>query len=338
MLPKNGSSSITFGTPPSIGPKRAGHTDEIAERVLRWVFRYRRLAEPEDPCATVPCERCFDIHRPTVAAFVAAGRPIHFVLPAFPAKSPNPGKVLGTLPDLAERLAVEFLQSMCEHIGRFHEPGASITICSDGHVFADLVGVSDLDVSAYGAELKKVIAATGGGAIDTYSLDDVFGRQPYDQSRALLDRDWATPLPELRERVRRDPTWTTLFNGIHRFVFEDAAALNPDQSRTKLRDAAKDVAYGVIARSNAWSRIVESAFPGAVRLSIHPQPVHSPKIGLHLVPTRDAWLTPWHGTALHDGNGLALVKRAEAESLAAQMVWRHNRPSHFVAASAPHRR
>lgn len=48
----------------------------------------------------------------------------------------------------------------------------------------------------------------------------------------------------------------------------------------------------MIQRSNAWSRLLERTFPDSVRLSIHPQFRVSAKIGVRLVDSADAWLTP----------------------------------------------
>src|SRR5205807_2343539 len=66
--------------------------------------------------------------------FVLADEPVHFVLPAFPVKSPSRRKTFGPLPDLAEELALSFLQSVCDEVADVHRPGAKITICSDGRV------------------------------------------------------------------------------------------------------------------------------------------------------------------------------------------------------------
>jgi pyoverdine/dityrosine biosynthesis protein Dit1 len=115
------------------------------------------------------------------------------------------------------------------------------------------------------------------------------------------------------------------------FLLEDAATLQPDVSRNSLRQQCKDRAYELVRRSNAWSRLVAETFPDAVRLSIHPQPCHSEKIGFHLIRTTDNWLTPWHGAAVEVADGVVLVKRWEAEKLRASLVRRHGRPSHFVA-------
>lgn len=42
-------------------------------------------------------------------------------------------------------------------------------------------------------------------------------------------------------------------------------------------------------------------------------------------------LTPWHGVAMEAADGMCLMKRSKAEDLNASLVWRNNRPSHFVA-------
>lgn len=299
--------------------------------ILDLLFRYRRAQSAADPCVANPCAECYGAHEKKARAFVAAGRPIQFVLLAFPAKSPNPAKTLGRLPDLAERLALNFLQVVCDQIRHYHAPGAQVIICSDGHVFSDLVSVSDPDVTAYRDELLRVFDAWELGSLAHYSLADAYGTIPFPDAREALLRDWATPLPVIRERVMADADARALFNGIHRFMFEDRIVARPRESRSKARGFAKDAAYRVTQRSNAWSDLVADAFPGMLRLSIHPQPCHSPKLGIHLIPTRDAWLTPWHGVALDDGEQFTLVKRAAAERTGASLVTRNGRPSHYVA-------
>jgi hypothetical protein len=65
--------------------------------------------------------------------FVKAGKPVDSCLPAFPFKSANKVyKVLGDLPDKAEELALERLNTMCVRIKDVYKPGARVTIISDG--------------------------------------------------------------------------------------------------------------------------------------------------------------------------------------------------------------
>lgn len=306
-----------------------------ARDILDIVFRFRRLASPSSPCSAQPCEECYEPHEGKVAGSIGSGEPVRFVIPAFPAKSPNPTKVLGPLPDRAERIALEFLQSCCDEIGRLYPPGARVTICSDGHVFGGTVGVTDEEISSYRRELAAIIDRCGFGSVGLYSLQDAFGGRSPGEMRDCLLRAYAEPLPSLRARIRSDMDLRRQFNGVHRFLLEDESALRPLVSRNRLSEECKTRAQQVIQGSNAWSKLIGERFPGAVRLSIHPQPSHAPKIGFHLVSTRDNWLTPWHGVALEVSDGLVLAKRYQAEHINATLVRRDHRPSHFVA---PHLR
>jgi pyoverdine/dityrosine biosynthesis protein Dit1 len=306
-----------------------------ARDILDIVFRFRRLASPSGPCSARPCEECYGPHQEKVVSSVGSGEPVRFVIPAFPAKSPNPTKVLGPLPDRAERIALEFLQSCCDEIGRHYPPGARVTICSDGHVFGGTVGVTDEEVSRYRRELAAIIDRCGFSSVSLYSLHDAFGGESIDEMRDCLLRAYGEPLLSLRSRIRSDMDVRRQFNGVHRFLLEDESALRPQVSRNRLSEACKTRAQEVIRASNAWSRLISERFPGAVRLSIHPQPSHAPKIGFHLVSTRDNWLTPWHGVALEVSDGMVLAKRYQAERINATLVRRDHRPSHFVA---PHLR
>lgn len=68
--------------------------------------------------------------------FVIAGTQVKMCLPAFPFKSANKVyKVFGTLPDKAEELALERLNTMCIRTGNVYPPGAKLTIISDGLVY-----------------------------------------------------------------------------------------------------------------------------------------------------------------------------------------------------------
>jgi pyoverdine/dityrosine biosynthesis protein Dit1 len=301
----------------------------LATRVLRLIFSRRRLGSPST-CA-VGCEACILPHLHKTEAFIRRGSPVHLVLPAFPAKSANPRKVLGPLPDMAEVVALTFLQNLCTRIRTFYAPGARLTICSDGRVFSDLVGVDDEAVSAYGRELRVILEQLGADALDVYNLEERFGEAGYDDMRAALTTTFARPIEGIRAQIAAGGQAQTTFNGIARFLFEDAVARDPATSRSQARKLTKERAYHVIQRSDAWSALVERAFPDALRLSIHPQPAHAEKIGIHLVETLDNWLTPWHGAAVKVGGRYVLMKRYHAERLGASLVHGGIRPSHFVA-------
>ena len=76
---------------------------------------------------------------PVIDQFVIAGTRVEMCLPAFPFKSANKVyKVFGILPDKAEELALERLNTMCRRIRDIYAPGAKLTIISDGLVYNGL--------------------------------------------------------------------------------------------------------------------------------------------------------------------------------------------------------
>lgn len=304
----------------------------VARRVLKLIMLHRKVLDSETHCpANAPCPQCLALHLPKLHYFISQQRPIEMLLPAFPAKSPNYHKVLGTLPDLGEEIALTFLQSLCDDIRQVYAPGARLKICADGRVFADLVRVSDADVSAYNVELKRLIATLGCADVEVVNLEDLIEPTSFDAARAWITARYAEPLAELKAKVRDTTHHRALFNGIHRFMIEDALALEPGKSKSRVKEESKAVAYEVIRRSNAWTRLLAEEFPHALRLSIHPQHPHSAKIGLRITRAADDWLTPWHGVVLLRDNDYLLMKREQAEEMGAKLVEKDGRPSHFVA-------
>lgn len=258
----------------------------------------------------------------TIRQSIRRDEPIPMVILGFPAKSPNREKTLTEDPDLGEVEGLKRLDALCARVRRLYPRGAKIVVCSDGHVFSDLVGVADRVVDRYQQTVCEIIEQFRLSTLSTFSLTNVYGTKPCDLMRAKLMGDFGEPLEEIRVRSKSDPAAGALFNGIHRFLFEDMAVADRRSSRSQVRNRAKGVAYQVVQRSQAFSRLVEERFPSAVRLSIHPQPSSSWKIGVRLLPSDDRWATPWHNVALRDysreGN-LRLVPRREAIRLGAEL-------------------
>jgi pyoverdine/dityrosine biosynthesis protein Dit1 len=319
---------MSLNAPLSDPPPGVAKT-ETAKRILRTLFRHRRLQPGAGACAESPCEQCLGLHLPKVRRFVMGDEPVHFLLPSFPAKSPNRRKVLGILPDMAEELALKYLERVCREITEQYPPGARVTICSDGRVFSDLVGVAERDVTEYGRAIVSMLEQTGARSLDTLDLEDLFEIDDEAALREQLCAHYADSLATIEERVRTYEHHRTLFNGIHRFLFEDRLAIETGKSRTRLRNEARERALRVMQRSEAWGRLIQERFPMALRLSIHPQPPHSDKVGILLGDAEDTWLTPWHGVALKEHGRFRLVRRHEAEALGAEVVRRAGRASHY---------
>ena len=310
---------------PLVDPPVNPEATKVAREILGLVFRHRRLLPDAGSCdrskGGEPCEQCLEPHLPLVRRFVGAGLPVHFVLPAFPAKSPNPEKVLGRDPDMAEELSLVFLEGLCGEIREIYPPGARITICSDGMVFSDLVGVADTDVKSYGERIGRMIEELQLGSLETFHMQDLYDEASTgEQMRESLCSHYAESSEAIRERLHSNESQKSLFNGIQRFLFEDRAVMEPEKSRTRVREECKTRTYEVVRRSDAWGRLVADCFSASLRFSIHPQPAHSEKIGILLAESQDVWLTPWHSVALEENGKFRLIKRREAEELGASVV------------------
>ncbi|HCR1367789.1 TPA: paerucumarin biosynthesis protein PvcA [Pseudomonas aeruginosa] len=305
--------------------------DTLPARVLKELLLYRRRYPEHRQSASEADEirRIEQVQLPRIAAFIEAGEPIEFVLPAFPAKSPNPGKVLDSRPDMAERLSLSFLNHLCQRIQLFYAPGAKITVCSDGRVFGDLVRIG----GAYQDALRLMIEEIGATHIGVFNLEDVRAfeaqRDNHEQLRQLLIDDYAEPLESIRETLLASEEGLLLYRAITRFLYEDGLTPDYQGSKTALQRDAKERAYGVIQRSWAWGALLADQFPRAIRLSIHPQPADSLKFGIHMMPTRDDWLTPWHGVAVNTEDRFVLMKRSEVLELGGELVQINGQPSHY---------
>lgn len=123
--------------PPTTNDKMEGPNEtevsEISNRILDVILEYS--LNKFDSTAEL-----HNAGRPkflaVISRFVRTRQKVVMCLPAFPFKSANKvEKVLGTLPDKAEELALGRLNTMCATIGQFYEPGAELTIISDGLVY-----------------------------------------------------------------------------------------------------------------------------------------------------------------------------------------------------------
>ncbi len=299
--------------------------DGRARWVLHRLMSQRRL-HPGLSSASITEDQLAP-HLEIVRSALASDQPLELVLPAFPAKSPNPEKVLGKLPDMAELVALRSLQRLCDDLTALHPPGVRLHLCSDGLVFADVVGVADADVTAYGEALDAILSDLP--SLTRVDLSHLFGEATPAQARARLLAGWSETAEELHQKIESTPALAHQLDGLHRFLFEDAVGVGSEQSRTQLRKHARELAFETLRRSRAWGRLLATCFPHAVRLTIHPQPLVSEKIGIHFVPTADAWLTPWHGAALVEKDGFQLVKVKLALENGATIVHRDGRASHL---------
>jgi pyoverdine/dityrosine biosynthesis protein Dit1 len=306
--------------------------EDVARRVLRELLACRRQFPRTDASIADEEHLVAATQLPRLRHFIERNARIDFILPAFPTKSPNPRKVLGHLPDMAEKIALQFLERLCQHIKSLYAPGARIVICADGHVFADLIRVRDNIVESYQQAMKRHVDTTHDGCLELVNLTDLdtVAFDSHDRLRQRLVDEHAEPLGLIKTRLMNNEQDLLLYRSITRFLFEDGLLPDYNGSRTALQRDARQRAVGVIQRSWAWGNLLAQCFPDAIRLSIHPQPAASLKIGIHMLPTRDDWLTPWHGVATRVNGRFVLMKRSEAERMGGRLMKVDGAPSHYV--------
>jgi len=310
---------------------------KLSLQIINILFNRRRLLDGQERLAA-DSYREYEPHVETIKYSVSQGIPLILILPGFPAKSPNRKKTLGPLPDLAEKYAIQNLLHLCNEIKSIYTPGAKIKICSDGRVFSDLVLIDEKDVTHYGEHLKAYTLEHFKNTFEFFNLDDIFQKMnDFDMMREELLIRYGESIESLRKRCKTDKSAETMYKGITRFIFEDYSGLEEfsSNSRSFIQRKARSVAYRVIQRSNAWSRLLEQSFHNIVRLSIHPQLRVSNKIGVFLVETQDCWQTPWHSVAVKQAGRIRLMARKDAEKQGL-LAFEGGYPSHFEILEPDH--
>lgn len=304
---------------------------DTTQKILALLIAYRRthagMSNDDD------LEAVCRAHGPVIERFVRQGAPLHAILPAFPCKSPSPGKVLGRLPDMAERRSLIFLDELFQDIAALHAPGASLSICSDGRVFAECLDIPDVEISAYADALKAMCAEEGCRHIDFFQLEDVpayrhLAHDPEGLRQALL-RDHGQSPEALRASLLTTAQGKAMYCALTRFMLEDRADDIACTSRTQAQKRARSRALWTLSCSEAWGQLLAEQWPDALRLSIHPQMPDAPKLGIRLLDGADDWLTPWHATLLDDPGGPRLLHRRQLDESCLVPVLKDGRPSHF---------
>lgn len=298
--------------------------DVQALRMITILMKYQRRSTVNAlNCSRLTCPSCQKHPKNIIQQAILTQQPLTLILPAFPAKSANRQKTLSEQPDLGERMGLINLDKLCQSLHQLHQPGVRLIICSDGRVFNDLVLVDNADVEIYQQGLEKIIKEEKLDYLSLFSLDDVYTNLDFAAMRVQLMLDFGESLEQLKQRIRTNSDALYLFNGIHRFIVEDQLALKPHQSKNQTRLQAKETAYNVVRRSNAWSKLLAAHFPHALRLSIHPQPCGSEKFGIQFLPASNSWATPWHNVLLKNREHWQLIKRIDAEKLGARLNHDH---------------
>ncbi|RMZ77957.1 hypothetical protein DV738_g4111, partial [Chaetothyriales sp. CBS 135597] len=281
-----------------------------------------------------------------IEKFVAAGTRVETCLPAFPFKSANKVyKVLGTLPDKAEELALERLNSMCARIREVYAPGAKVTIISDGTTYNDLLSISDRDTWAYGEALRKMAKQKKFGYIDFARMKDLLDIPLPDQLREityvanctnfrrLLLNKYSRPDFDIDHEIATNPDTKLTYLGYRRFLESDLKhiyTLGENRTNHAYKKDVKYLAKQMLIRGYAFAGAVRNAFPNHLRLSIH-ESVGGHKVSMSLLNTKTGYTTPWHcSVALLEGGEWISAPMGDFKSdPRLELIYEDGRPSYF---------
>jgi pyoverdine/dityrosine biosynthesis protein Dit1 len=340
----------------------SGHTksptdlSDSTHRILERVLANRKVqAVPGEPADT-PEDFRGTLFAARIEAAVRSGKPIPFLVPAFPFKVPALHKTFGgPHADFAEEASVQHLNRFLRGIEDVYAPGANLTIASDGHVFrvvwSSWYDVTEADVIQYQSDLRSYIAKVGAqDKITIWDLADAYPDDSIDAKRARMVAAHV-PFEETIRRVRQPGTVenaqyvgqmgyfyhdgfesTRRFEAVERLLAEMGVTGADPRSNSSLVRVAKWLAQKSIHLTEAWGARFEREFPDMARISVHDyRREFRLKVGFYMTPAREMNVTPWHGVmVLHRRTGqMELMFRRDAEARGYTLIEENGRPNRY---------
>ena len=238
-----------------------------------------------------------------ISKFIHNKRPIEFVLPSFPGKSPNINSSFDGTFGYEEKYSINVIQKMLNDIKNIYPFGAKIYIIHDGHLFTDLsITRSDEELHRYIAEFRKNINPN----IISVSLLDLTQSKSYSEARNKFKRTYVNSLNEKElsgDLVQKEILFTKI-------EFESQITNNEFVSKNQLQMKAKEIAKQSLLRKNGLSICIDEKYRDAIRLSIHYQNQNSHKLGFKLIDKAINLGSPWFNIIYECSNGdIILGKR-----------------------------
>ena len=301
---------------------RAHLVEEIVDFLIRSVVAAKALELSDDGGKTKLREWVLDR--------VSQDRPLKMVLPAFPGKTPNLDKVMGTMPDYAEYASIVSLAEACQRLSEMYLPGAQVTLFSDYHTFQDYVGIKLDNHYNYRCELEAMVRNVGAQRYITirslkdfpefeglpeaaymHRLREVFGNRDFEAELASSER--------FGKKMESDNKFKHDLAGLRGFMLKDQGPVLQQRGLTgKAADKeALAMAKGMMIQGKALTKFTEKYYPlpEYLRLSIHAHPFDGKKFTVLLLPcevpsaprgrvrsTSALICTPWHVSACFDAD------------------------------------
>ncbi|KAF5670104.1 ABC transporter [Fusarium heterosporum] len=234
---------------------------------------------------------------------------------------------------------------MCAAIRQFYNPGAELTIISDGLVYNDLLGISDQETWHYGLALRAMAKRKGfphlvfsrlQDLVTVKNLPDELVELTYVANatnfrRTLFNVYCRDGDIDIDREIATNPDTLMTYKGYSRFLKSDLQYIfGAPRGGVRYRKDVKYLAKQMLVHGYAFAGAVKARFPNHLRLSIH-QSTGEHKISLSLLNTKSGFTTPWHCSValMADGEWLSgLMIDFKADRLL-ELVEEDGRPSYF---------
>lgn len=243
---------------------------------------------------------------------IRCGSPIEIVIPSFAGRPHNPAAHRRVSPDLGELYALQRLKNISDAVARVYPPAVLFTLILDGRAYRPFYGYSDHEAMPYSRNLEAMIGWLGArGQIRTVELSDLIAARANDLEaldtlvRHSVRSAWDSPhFPARDELVRalRQGTETTAISAGLIELYKSGSWREVDlcalfaraEAITHQRADHAAFEYAVLMTKLKRAKVIDSAFFGAMRGTVHPKPgQYSPR--LTAVETS---ISPWHGVAI----------------------------------------
>lgn len=243
---------------------------------------------------------------------IRTGSPVEIVLPSFAGRPHNPAAHRRVAPDLGELYALQLLKNISDAVRAFYAPGVLFTLILDGRAYRPFYGYSDDEAMTYGPNLERQINILGArGQIRTVDMHDLMASRRDELEgidsvvRHELRRAWDSGEYLARDHLiqaLRQGTETTPISAALVELYKSGSAKKIDIV-SFLDDAESVVAkraehtafeYAVLMTKLRKVNLIGSAFPHALRGTVHPKPgQYSPRL-----TDPSTTISPWHGVAI----------------------------------------
>ena len=245
--------------------------------------------------------------------FAQAMKPLKFLLVGFPFKSTNTEKkVLGILPDMAERRSLEYLNGCIKELNVVYPHGVELVIFCDGIPFAQYLGISEKTVKAYELELQKLASDMPAIKIITSGvLQGQLGLCSSKEVCSFID-NFSPSNEQFHIQLESDPA---LQDGYKTLVGRLEIEFDSKAGRDFLakNGPLSKIAESLMAGEMRLRHFIEKHFDSDsyIRLTVHCSKDSVKKFGIKLSP--DSCITPYHGVLVEDKDGWRIMLRQDID-------------------------